>query len=86
MHDLLHYYFSVNRYLGKMSGGYAAIRESSVCKEYLTRMDLDTGLLPQFAIMYLLKQLASHSEHRDHQGRSYTLNQLEAVIGSLGFA
>ena len=86
MHDLLHFYFSVNRNLGKMSGGYAAIRESSVCKEYLRQMDLDTALLPQFAIMYLLEQLASHSEHRDPAGRSYTLNQLKAVIGSLGSA
>jgi hypothetical protein len=86
LHDLLHFYFSVNRYLGQMSGGYTAIRELSVCKEYLTRMDLDTALLPQFAIMYLLEQLASHSEHRDPAGRSYILNQLKAVIGSLGSA
>jgi len=82
MRDLLHFHFSVNRFLGKMSGGYAAIRESSVCNEYLTRMDLDKGLLPQFAIMYLLEQLASQSEHRDTEGGSYTLNQLKAVIGS----
>jgi len=82
MHDLLHFHFSVNRFLGKMSGGYPAIRELSVCNEYLTQMDLDKGLLPQFAILYLLDQLASQSEHRDAEGGSYTLNQLKAVIGS----
>jgi hypothetical protein len=86
MHDLLHFHFSESRLLDRGRGGYAAMQEKPVFKEYLKRMVLDTELLPRLAIAYLLERLESHFKNRDSASIFYTLNQLGAVIDSLGFA
>ncbi len=86
MHDLLLFHFTESRLLDRGRGGYAAIQEKPVFKEYLTRMGLDTELLPRLAIAYLLERLESHCKYRDSAAISHTLNQLGAVIDSLGFA
>ncbi len=85
-YDLLHFLFGEDLLFGGGTGGYAAIRGKSICKEYLKRMDLDTELLPRLAILYLLDRPQRQSKSADTASGAYLLRQLEAVTGSRGFA
>jgi hypothetical protein len=82
-HDLMNFHFMDHRLFGGNNGGYAAIQTSSVCKDYLKRMDLDTELLPRLAIAYLLSALEAYLIHRNSEEVTYTLHQLAAVVDSL---
>jgi hypothetical protein len=84
-YDMFHFHFNDDRLFGEKAGGYPAIRSSSICTEYFRRMDLDAELLPRLAIAYLLDQLESHCKQRGYQHTAYTLRQLAAVAGELGF-
>ena len=81
-HDLLHFQFSEDCYFGEKAGGYAAIRTSSICAEYLRRLGLDMDLLPQLAIAYLLNQLDSQYNGRGFRFAAYTVRQLASVAGA----
>jgi hypothetical protein len=83
MHDLLHFHFSVSRLLDGKGGGYAAIRKTPVCTEYLTRMDLDTELLHRLAIAYLLDRLKADCHHRGREDTVFILRQLATIVDSL---
>ena len=85
-YDLLHFHFSEDLLFGGRIGGYAALRTSQVCAEYLKRMNLDPQLLPRLAILYLLDRLESHYKYLDSVAGEYLLRQLGAVLDSLSFA
>lgn len=83
-HDLLHFQFIDDRLFGEKAGGYAAIRQRSLCTTYFRRMDLDAELLPRLAIAYLLDMLKVEINHRGPvctAYMAYMLRQLAAVVG-----
>jgi hypothetical protein len=82
-HDLLHFHFMDQRLFGGKEGGFTAIQASSICRDYLKRMDLDTELMPRLAIAYLLSALETYLMHRSSKDATYTLNLLATLVDSL---
>jgi hypothetical protein len=84
-YDVLHFQFTDGRLFGGRNGGYAAIRTKPVCAEYFRRMDVDPGLLPQLATVYLLDSLKIECDHcwpRQSPYAAYLMCQLNMTVDS----